>query len=166
MNDDHMKSAIIAQYKASLAMLGDAVSKCTEELWLDPRHRPAFWRIAYHTLFFTDLYLCRSVKVFSPWVNHVDGYESLDPLAGIDGTACTRAALSDYREELTRHVGERIRDLDLAGSSGMPWLPFSKLELQFYNIRHILHHVGQLTVWLREELGKEVDWVGTTRPEA
>jgi len=27
--------------------------------------------------------------------------------------------------------------------SGFDWLPFDKLELQFYNIRHIMQHTGE-----------------------
>ena len=158
---DSTQSVIAAQYRASLAMLRDAIEKCTDELWCDQRHDPAYWRIAYHTLFFTDLYLSENHDTFCAWDRHVKKYEALDPLVRIDGDPYTRADLSGYTAHLTRTVEERVAGLDLAGPSGMSWLSFTKLELQFYNIRHIHHHAGQLTVWLREELGSEIDWVGT-----
>jgi len=48
------KPVIVSQYKASLAMLRDAIERCSEALWNDARHKPPFWRIAYHVLFYTD----------------------------------------------------------------------------------------------------------------
>jgi len=155
------ESVIAAQYRASLEMLGAAADACSEELWIDPRHKPPVWRIVYHTLFFTDLYLSETAEAFSPWAKHVAPYESLEPLLPIDGAPYTKADLREYRMQLSAGVEARVAGLDLTGSSGMPWLPFSKLELQFYNIRHIHHHTGQLTTWLREELGREIDWVRT-----
>lgn len=155
------KSVIAAQYRASLEMLGAAADACSEELWDEPRHDPPAWRIVYHTLFFTDLYLSATAEAFSPWPKHVAQYESLEPLLAIDGTPYPKADLSEYRLQLTAGVEARVAGLDLAGPSGMSWLPFTKLELQFYNIRHIHHHAGQLTTWLREELGSEIDWVRT-----
>jgi hypothetical protein len=43
--------------------------------------------------------------------------------------------------------------------AGFPWLPFNKLELQFYNIRHIQHHTGQLADRLRNAINIGTPWV-------
>jgi hypothetical protein len=50
--------------------------------------------------------------------------------------------------------------LDLEGASGFYWLPFDKLELQFYNIRHVQHHTGELYERLGATEDVELDWVG------
>ena len=50
--------------------------------------------------------------------------------------------------------------LDLQAESGFDWLPFNKLELQFYNIRHIQQHTGELCERLGTVGDIEVDWVG------
>ena len=48
----------------------------------------------------------------------------------------------------------------LAGESGFPWLPFPRLELHLYNIRHVQHHTGQLIACLRRSGARGVGWVG------
>ena len=54
--------------------------------------------------------------------------------------------------------------LDLEAESGFYWLPFNKLELQFYNIRHLTLHTGELAERLWAVAGEETRWVGK-RPE-
>ncbi len=39
-------------------------------------------------------------------------------------------------------------------------MPFSKLELQFYTIRHIQQHTGEMMERLGTRAGAEIDWVG------
>jgi hypothetical protein len=46
--------------------------------------------------------------------------------------------------------------------SGFHWLPFNKLELQFYNIRHLQQHVGELSEQLSDKTGLEIRWVKAT----
>ncbi len=54
----------------------------------------------------------------------------------------------------------RTAALDTAApESGFFWLPFGKLELQFYNIRHLQHHTGELFERLGA-VGVTLDWVG------
>jgi hypothetical protein len=50
--------------------------------------------------------------------------------------------------------------MDLEAESGFYWLPFDKLELQFYNIRHVQQHTGELCERLGAQGEIEVDWVG------
>ena len=50
--------------------------------------------------------------------------------------------------------------LDLSAASGFSWLPFDKLELQIYNIRHLQQHVGDLSTFLMTEVNLEINWVG------
>ena len=49
----------------------------------------------------------------------------------------------------------------LDAPSGFEWLPFNKPELQFYNIRHIQHHTGELCERLGVMGEIEVPWIGT-----
>lgn len=48
----------------------------------------------------------------------------------------------------------------LHAESGFYWLPFDKLELQFYNIRHIQQHTGEHCERLGAYGEIEVGWVG------
>ena len=53
----------------------------------------------------------------------------------------------------------RVPALDLDAPSGFHWLPFTKFELQVYNIRHAQHHAAQLADRLRASGNGGVPWV-------
>ena len=75
-----VKEMIQSQYLASLAMVGEAISQCPDDLWLDPAFKNRFWQVSYHTLFYTHLYLQDSEKDFVPWSRHRKEYQFLGPL--------------------------------------------------------------------------------------
>jgi hypothetical protein len=160
------KQAIISQYLASLEMLKQAIDKCPEALWNAPEDKNKFWHLAYHALFYTHLYLQPTEKGFVPWANHRDGYQFMGPLPWPPhkepniGNPYQKEEILEYLEFCQQQVSEAVESLNLDGPSGFDWLPFDKLELQFYNIRHLQQHIGELC----ERLGRaniDVDWVGT-----
>jgi hypothetical protein len=57
-------------------------------------------------------------------------------------------------------VDIQVESLDIAAGSGFDWLPFDKMELQLYNIRHIQQHTGELCERLGAQGEIQVDWVG------
>ena len=71
-----------------------------------------------------------------------------------------KAELFDYLEICMGKIEPAMFHMKSVSPSGFHWLPFSKLELQFYNIRHIQHHTGQLIDRIRETYGKEIIWCG------
>ena len=66
-DDTTLKRILKSQYRASLAMLRASVEACPDALWYDATPKNAFWQIAYHTLFFTHLYLQPEEQAFRPW---------------------------------------------------------------------------------------------------
>jgi hypothetical protein len=157
--------AIKSQYRASLRMLGDAISKCADALWDSAEYQNRFWHIAYHALFYTHLYLQDSDKAFVPWSKHRKGYESLGPLPrpphgeSSNGESYTKEEVLEYLAVCQDEVEERLSSIDLEAASGFHWLPFGKLELQLYNIRHLQHHTGQLGDRLRTKQAAALSWV-------
>ena len=65
-----------------------------------------------------------------------------------------------YHRLCCEQVEEQVTAVDLEAESGFHWLPFDKLELQFYNIRHIQQHTGELYERLGAAGGPELRWVG------
>ncbi|QRN82842.1 hypothetical protein JR338_10520 [Chloroflexota bacterium] len=61
---------------------------------------------------------------------------------------------------LLAQVEVQVGALDHAAESGFHWLPFNKLELQFYNIRHVQQHTGELCERFGAHGEVEVGWVG------
>jgi len=53
---DFWRSAIRQQFHAAIDMLANAIEACPDSVW-SGRGRGAFWYLAFHVLFFLDLYL-------------------------------------------------------------------------------------------------------------
>lgn len=158
------RNAIASQYHASLDMLEQAITTCPDDLWDDRSHANVFWHVAYHALHYTHLYLQRSLQDFVPWPGRRGEHESLgrrqqpSDEGNDDGEPYTREEVLAYLAFCRREVEEQLGSMEFDAPSGFHWLPFTKLELQFYNIRHIQHHVGELYERLAATGGAEVGW--------
>jgi hypothetical protein len=144
------KAIIQSQYLAALKMLEQVIVLCPEASWDAPGDTGKFWNKAYHTLFYVHLYLQETEQHFRPWEKHHD----LDT-----GQPFTQAEVLEYLAFVQEQVRERVPALNLEAESGFDWLPFGKLELQIYNIRHIQQHTGELFERLDRQQIK-LDWVG------
>jgi hypothetical protein len=75
-------------------------------------------------------------------------------------TPYTQEEMLEFLNFCQEQAVEKVDTLDLEAGSGFEWLPFNKLELQFYNIRHIMQHTGELSERLGARGEVEVSWVG------
>ena len=142
---------IQSQYLAALEMLKQVIVKCPAALWNAPGDKDKVWRKAYHALFYAHLYLQTTEKDFTPWEKHHDPDT---------GEPFTQAEVLEYLAFVQKQVAAQFQALNPDAESGFDWLPFNKLELQFYNIRHIQQHAGELFERLGTRENIELDWVG------
>jgi hypothetical protein len=155
--------AITRQYKAGLTMLRAAIEACPEELWLagEPNR---YWHIAYHALFYTHFYLGVNDAAFVARPMHQAESNYLGEIPFKPGyrpptpEPYAKADLLDYADFCTAEVERQLGRMTLNDPSGFYWLPFTKLELQLYNIRHLAHHTGQLVERLRTQADIGVPW--------
>ena len=144
---------IESQYLAALEMLKEVVVKCPEAIWDASGDVDPCWRLAYHSLFYVHLYLQDTEQDFRPWEKHHDP----------DGDVpFSQAEVLEYLAFTQKHVQERVPQLNLQAASGFDWLPFDKLELQLYNIRHVQQHAGELYERLGSRAAINLDWVDQT----
>jgi hypothetical protein len=166
-----IKEAIRSQYRAALEMLKQAIVRCPDSLWDDRGYQNRFWHVAYHALFFTHLYLQDSEKTFTPWSKGRSQYQYLGSLPWPPhekpqiGEPYNKEDVLEYLELCQEQVEENVAALNLDAESGFHWLPFGKLELQIYNVRHIQQHTGELMERLGTREHIDVDWVGMKRRE-
>jgi hypothetical protein len=159
-----IKPALTRQYHAALAMLREAVELCPDELWNGGPHPVPFWQVAYHTLYFTHLYIHPDLDSFKPWSLHRKEHHDL-PWPPGSGSIITdpysRPELLDYWNIVDAAIDPAIAQLDLtAGDCGMPWhRGMPKLDHQLHNLRHIQHHTALLAGRFRAAKGIEVQWV-------
>ena len=161
------KQVIQSQYFAALEMLKQAITKCPPELWNVRNDKNRFWHIAYHALFYTHLYLQDTEKEFRPRENHRDEYQFMGPLPWPPhalpkiGEPYSKEDVLAYLAFVRKQVQEHVPAIDLDAASGFDWLPFGKLELQLYNLRHLQHHAAELYERLGARAGIDLDWIGT-----
>lgn len=152
------KETIKSQYWAALEMLRRAIGNCPDSLWQSPDYQNPFWRVAYHALFYTHLYLQPTESDFRPWQKHRAEVRSLE---GPEvETVYSKEEVLEYLDYCLEQVERLVDGLNLKAESGFYWLPFDKLELQFYNIRHVQQHIGELCERLGAQGEVQVDWVG------
>src|SRR4030042_1878081 len=75
-----MRKVIKSQYHASLDMMRQAIVKCPDALWVSTEPKNHYWRIAFHALFYTHLYLQTTEGDFVRWSKHRDEGQFLGAL--------------------------------------------------------------------------------------
>jgi hypothetical protein len=148
-----IKFALKRQYHAGLAMLRECVEKSSDEIWLSGKHPRNFWRIAYHAVFFTHLYLGQTVDDCTAWEKHRESATSLWESENPEVLEpYSKTEILGYINLVDQMIDETVDGLDLAcETTGIPWYKnMGKLEHEILNIRHLQTHVGQLSELLIE----------------
>lgn len=159
-----LRSALKSRYHAALAMLRAAIRRCPDDLWTSTGgHANPFWRIAYHTLYYTHLYLQPNNRAFRPWEHHQRGIQRFEkPLR--TRRPYTKAEVLAYWSTCGLLVDDAVEALDLNDpQSGFSWYKVPKMEHQIVNIRHIQYHQAQLADRLRVATGAGVGWADARR---
>lgn len=166
--DTTLKTGIWQQFGAAIDTLDDAIKLCSDRLWTavlwddseDARYGQ-FWFIAYHTVFWIDLYLFGSSEGFAPPAPFIRGKLPEKPYAKEQ----VRAYLMDCRrkcqtiiEGLTDEAAYRVCKFD--------WVEASFVEMQLYNMRHVQEHAGQLSFFLGQNGVTGFDWITQARANA
>ena len=148
---DFWRSAIRQQFHAAIDMLGNAMEACPESVW--PGQGPgAFWYLAFHTLFFLDLYLSEEDESrFHPPPPF--GLSELEPEFVPPERAYGKDELLGYLEQCRKKLDTVMAGMTEAWIENpcpFPYRDMSNGELLLYNMRHVQHHAAQLNLRLRQ----------------
>jgi hypothetical protein len=172
--DSLWRTILWKQFGAAIDMLDNAVLACPDALWRQPcwhdpsvpSQRAQFWYVAYHALFWLDLYLFGSEEGFAPPAPFTLG--ELDDSAGpIPNRPYSRDELHAYLASVRqkcRTTIEQMTDERARQPVHFPWMRDgevdSYVELQLYNMRHIQEHAAQLSLLLGQHgVQANDDWV-------
>jgi uncharacterized damage-inducible protein DinB len=147
---EYVRAVLTGQFEAALCMLSDCVRKCPEEHWEGKIANDSFRQVAYHTLFYVDYYLSANEQEFQLRDFHHRGGDertSDEPSAGLT-KAETLRYIAVCRQKLLDVLAKESAEA-LQSESGFSRLALSRGELHIYNIRHVQHHTGQLSAYLR-----------------
>jgi hypothetical protein len=171
--DDTLKTALWRQFGSAIDMLENALLACPEELWhihlnndrsLSPQFSE-FWYVAYHTLFWLDLYLTGAIEGFAPPAPFT--LAELDPAGLLPERTYTRGELLTYLDHGRRKCKatiEALTDERARHACKFSWGEASFLELLLDNMRHVQEHAAQLDLVLGQEIGFAPRWI--TRPKS
>jgi hypothetical protein len=166
--DDDIKTIIWRQFGAAIDMLENALCACPDELWSEnlwinssePAGFSEFWYIAYHTLFWLDLYLSGSVKGFVPPFPF--NLDELDPAGLLPEKLYTKEELQTYLEhgrQKCRATIDALTDEQARRCCKFPWGEASFMELLLDNMRHVQEHAAQLSLFLGQKINWAPRWV-------
>ena len=161
-----MKRIVWRQFGAAIDMLENAMRDCPDDLWSDRSRQPEFWYLAYHTLFWLDLYLSGPVEGFAPPAPFT--LEELDPAGLLPERPYTKRELQRYLEhgrEKCRSAIDGLTEQREGERFRFGWGEASYSELLLYNMRHVQHHAGQLNLILRQRIDSAPGWVAQTKHE-
>lgn len=160
--DTIWRTILWRQFGAAIDMFERAVSACPDELWRvrlwgEKSERPdlaEFWYVAYHTLFWLDLYLSGSVEGFLPPAPFT--LDELDPAGLVPEKPYSKDELQSYldhgrekcRATIAALTGEKARE-----RCRFPWVELSFAELLLDNMRHVQEHGAQLNMILGQKIG-------------
>jgi hypothetical protein len=163
---------LLGQYMAAIGTLENAMIACPDELWSDPTRQPewkpdgvvGFWYLAYHALFYLDLYLSGTMDGFHPPAPF--NLDEADPAGLLPDKPYTKAEVQAYLEHCRakcRMTIEGLTDADLDRVCTFSSGSRTYIEVLLDNMRHVQHHAAQLNLLLRQNTSAAPGWVRSTQ---
>lgn len=155
--DATLKAGIWQQFGAVIEYLERTITVCPDALWRhamwDTREKPSefaqVWYVAYHALFWLDLYLTGTEDGFVPPAPFtlIEQYDD----GPLPERVYTKTELLAYLEGCRQRCQATIQaltDETAARRCGFSWGEASFFELLIYNLRHVQEHAGQINLTL------------------
>ena len=173
--DATLKESIWQQFGAAIDFLDVTINACPDALWCaplwkTPNTKPEFaqfWYVAYHTLFWLDLYLTGAEEGFSPPAPFT--LIEQDDDGPLPERVYTKNELQAYLRDCRQRCQATIESLteDTAHRHcRFGWGECSFLELLQYNMRHVHGHASQLNMLLGQNGISAPDWIAQAGDKA
>ena len=162
-------------FAAVIDMLKNVIVICPDKVWQEDKK---IFYMVYHTVIFLDYYLTSPVKDFYAELPYTIGDPNHLPPDGVDDVIPNRfyskeellAYIYSIREKckkvITQTPKEKFTDrwinedeIDMHGLCPSLVIKYSLLEILFYNLRHVQHHVAQLNLLLRRNANVATEWI-------
>lgn len=185
--DPTWSAALWRQFGAAIDMLDNALVACPDALWQeslwsdrpDPIPPPygEFWSVAYHALYWLDLYLLpfsdSLLQTTPPAPFPAPAEDADDELPEQPYTKDELRAYLAYTRRNCHSAVAALRAERARGPYEFPWekgqgRPISNLELLMYTMRHVQEHAAQLSLFLGQHgiPDADLDWVSRAREDA
>ena len=165
MEDRRIVEVLKLQYGKALNLMQKAVEQFDTALWLDgDNYGDPAWRIAYHGLFYTNLYLAPTAADLVPWPGEKKEQQRLK--GGRDSLREAPAADEPYtREEILQFISHirvllegYLDDFRPEQDCWPDWYDENRMEFHLNNLRHLQHHIGALVERHDGKTNLDVGW--------
>jgi hypothetical protein len=172
--DNLWRTILWKQFGAAIDVLDIAIMACPDELWHQhvwedpavPSARIEFWYVAYHAVFWLDLYFFGSEEGFAPPAPFalIEQEDAIGPLP--DRTYAkdeVHAYLMGVRQK-GHDIIATLTDERAHQPVSFGWMREGEVvtyaELQLYSMRHVQEHAAQLNLVLGQHgIQTDYDWV-------
>jgi hypothetical protein len=166
--DEFWKGILQRQFVAAMDMFENALRECSAELWgrrmwVQYAEFSEFWYVAYHTLFWVDLYLDGSVEGFQPRPPFTLGELEAGVLPPRQYSKSELLAYLEHCRKKCRRTIDTLTDERARQLCNFPWGELCFAELLIDNMRHVQEHGAQLNLFLGQELGTGARWVAQVK---
>lgn len=166
-------TSLSQNFDGAMDMFKYILELCPDYLW---EKQDKFYYLSYHTIIFLDYYLSQPVSSFQPLLPYTITNAPL-PVDAIDDVLpdklYSRAEMLTYLSLIKGKAVSVISPLDI-GKFSQRWITdieipvhglcpgvvenYTLLEILFYNLRHLQHHIGQLNLLLRQRAHLAAEW--------
>lgn len=179
--DSLWRTILWKQYGAALDTLDNTLAACPDALWRQPvwhaaavpSRRTEFWYVAYHTLYWLDVYLYGTEDGFAPPPPFALT-EQEDGDGPIPDVTYTKEQLRGYLAALRQtlyDITATLSDERARQPVSFGWMREGEVvtyaELQLYTMRHLQGHAAELSLLLGEHgvPSDQLDWVTRARDD-
>jgi hypothetical protein len=166
INEQVLKSSLWLQFGAAIDMFESALVACPDELWHFKSQQQEFWYMAYHCLFWTDLYLSGSLEGFTPPAPF--DLNEVDPAGKLPAHEPNKDELLAYVTHCRakcRAAIDTLTDEKASRPCKFPWGEATYLELMLDTMRHVQGHAAELLWILGQKTGSAPGWISRTKKE-
>jgi hypothetical protein len=151
MTTSGIRKTIELQYEKAGSILTNTIERYDDELWMaaDGYSYPA-WRVAYHAVYFTNIYCSPTEESISAWPHERENYQILGrtPWPPYELVVATepysRAEIGEYLCFVLEAVPGYLEGIEPEADCWPFWYDENQLEFHFNNLRHLQHHTAEL----------------------
>jgi hypothetical protein len=164
---EYVKKILTDQFEAALCMIDHCIRACPPQHWEGKIAAGTFRWVAYHTLFWVDFSLSPGDEdAFVLRDLHHRGGDERENVAcpGLSKDE-TLAYIAICRQKMLETLAGETAE-SLQGPCGFSYWKITRGELYVHSIRHVQHHTGQLSAFLRRVVPalrdpEALPWIGT-----
>jgi len=159
-----MKKELASQYEIALTMLKGVIDEIDDHLWSDSSgSKDAAWHIAYHAVFYANIYCSPSEEAISSWDKECRDHQILGPTPWpphdrfVPSEPYSKSEIIEFVNFVLDAIPDYLEQLDPEQACWPHWYKQNQLEFHLNNLRHIQHHTAQL---IERNNGSSVGWIG------